>query len=138
MTPVRDMIKAGMKPVGEADITGKYSSPLWGMGALITRTDEKGRTWGGNQKITRQEALWMKTNWAARYSGDEKVLGTLTAGKLADVVVLSDDFMTIPEDQIANMRADYTIVGGKVVYDREKEGEITSRYWDRARMSDEG
>ena len=59
MTPVRDFIKAGMKPVMESDINGMYSSPLWNMQALITRTDEKGKVWNANQKITRQEALWM-------------------------------------------------------------------------------
>jgi predicted amidohydrolase YtcJ len=138
MTPVREMIKAGMKPVMEADITGKYSAPLWNMEALITRTDEKGRVWGGAQQVTRQEALWMKTNWASYYTGDEKVLGTIQKGKLADLVVLGGDYMAVPGDQISEIPIDLTVVGGAVVYDREKDGEIKSEYWDRVRMGEGG
>ena len=129
MTAVRDMIKAGLKPVMESDIRGKYSAPLWNMEALITRTDENGKIFGANQAITREEALWMKTNWASYYSGDEKILGTIEVGKLADLVVLGDDYMTVPEAQISEIPVDLTIVGGRVVYDREKEGEIRSDYW---------
>lgn len=44
--------------------------------------------------------------------------GTLEAGKLADLVVLSADYMSVPEDQIKDIRADVTIVGGKVVFQR--------------------
>ena len=131
MTPVRDMIQAGMKPVMEADISGKYSAPLWNMAALITRTDEQGKIWGNAQGITRQEALWMKTNWAASYGGDEKILGTITPGKLADLVVLGGDYLKVPEDQIAELSIDLTIVDGTIVYDREKEGEVYLEYWDR-------
>ena len=43
------------------------------MQALIVRKDEKGNVWGADQKISRQQALWMKTRWAARYSSDEQI-----------------------------------------------------------------
>ena len=131
MTPVRDMIQAGMKPVLEADVRGKYSAPLWTMEVLITRTDEDGKMWGHGQRITREEALWMKTNWASHYSGDEKLLGTIEPGKLADLVVLGGDYMSVPEDQIAELSIDLTVVDGRIVYDREKEGEVHLDYWDR-------
>ncbi|MBI4455045.1 MAG: amidohydrolase family protein [Acidobacteria bacterium] len=134
MTPVRTMIDLGMKPVMEGDISGEWSAPLWLMEVLITRKDAKtGRVWGADQKITRQEALWMKTNWAARYSGDEKNLGTIEANKLADLVVIGGDYMTVPEDQIAELPIDLTIVGGKEVYNRSKEGLIRLPRWDEGR-----
>lgn len=58
----------------------------------------------------------MKTIWAAGYVGDEKKLGSLEAGKLADLVVLDGDYMTVPEDRIDDLKVMMTIVGGKVVY----------------------
>jgi len=131
LTRVRSMIDAGMKPVMEADIRGPWSRPLWNMEVLITRNDGKGgRTWGADQKITRQEALWMKTNWAAYYSADEEILGTIEVGKLADLVVLGGDYMTVPEDQISDLSIDLTVVDGKVVYDRDRDGVINLPFWD--------
>jgi predicted amidohydrolase YtcJ len=53
---------------------------------------------------------------------EEDIKGSLTPGKLADVVVLSHNIMTCPEDQIRDARVDYTIVGGKVAWDRGKAG----------------
>ena len=50
------------------------------------------------------------------YMGDEKKLGSLEAGKLADLVVVDGDYMSVPEDQISELEVILTIVGGKVVY----------------------
>ncbi len=131
MTPVRDMIDAGMKPVMESDIKGVFSAPLWNMEKLITRQDEKlNRIWGPDQKITRQEALWMKTNWAAYYAEDEKILGTIEVSKLADLVVLGGDYLTVAEDQISELPIDLTVVDGKIVYERSKDGVIHLPFWD--------
>ena len=131
MTPVKSLIEMGIKPVLEADIAGDYSAPLWLLEKLSTRKDEKGVVWGRQEKISRQEALWMKTSWAARYSGDEKILGTIEAGKLADLVVLDGDYMTVPAEEISEMPIAQTIVHGRVVYDREKDGDIRTPLWDR-------
>ncbi len=131
LAPIRNMIDAGMKPVMESDSRGPYSAPLWNMEVLITRNDgEGGRTWGADQKITRQEALWMKTNWASYYSADEDILGTIEVGKLADLVVLGGDYMTVPEDRISEIPVDLTVVDGQVVYDRSRDGVIRLPMWD--------
>ena len=61
----------------------------------------------------------MKTIWAAEYVGDENKLGSLEAGKLADLVVLDGDYMSVPEDQISELEAVLTIVGGRIVYSRD-------------------
>ena len=50
---------------------------------------------------------------------EEALKGSLTPGKLADIVILSKDIMTIPEDEIPTAEVLYTIVGGKVAYQRE-------------------
>ncbi len=60
----------------------------------------------------------MKTIWAAAYVGDEKKLGSIEPGKLADLVVLDGDYMSVPEDQISELEVILTIVGGKSVYSR--------------------
>ena len=60
----------------------------------------------------------MKTTWAAAYVGDQKILGSLEAGKLADLVVVDGDYMSVPEDQISELEVILTIVGGKVVFSR--------------------
>ncbi|OGQ52224.1 MAG: hypothetical protein A3J24_09590 [Deltaproteobacteria bacterium RIFCSPLOWO2_02_FULL_53_8] len=69
--------------------------------------------------MTRQEALWMSTNWPAHHIGEEKKLGTIESGKLADLVVVDKDYMTIPEDEIDTIKPLVTIVDGRVVYEVE-------------------
>jgi predicted amidohydrolase YtcJ len=55
---------------------------------------------------------------AARAAFEENIKGSLTPGKLADITVLSKDIMTIPEDEIPSAEVLYTIVGGKVMYEK--------------------
>jgi len=133
MWPVRSMIDAGLKPVMENNrnwLDPSFSNPNEanrpGFGFLellekfVTRTnDTTGEVWGANEKITRQEALWMATNWASRWYFDENIQGTIEPGKLADLVVLGGDYMGVPEDQISDIPVLMTIVGGKVVYEKE-------------------
>ncbi|MDA2933630.1 amidohydrolase family protein [Acidobacteria bacterium AH-259-D05] len=79
---------------------------------------EEARIWGRDQKVSRQDALRMKTIWAAAYVGDKQKLGSIEAGKLADLVVLDGDYMSVPEDQISELEVILTMVGGKVAYSR--------------------
>ena len=64
----------------------------------------------------------MGTFWAARFIGEEKNLGSIEKGKKADLVVLGADYLTVPEDQIGQIPVLTTIVGGKVVFDLERDG----------------
>ena len=122
MTAIQTLISAGLRPVSESDTTQfPLYKPLWSIEKFITRTDEEGKVWGREEGISRREALWMRTLWAARYSGDEKILGSLEPGKLADFVVLAGDFMKIPADQLGELRIDYTFVDGKMVYENQGE-----------------
>ena len=65
--------------------------------------------------MSREEALrlWTAGAW---FTGEENRKGTLTPGKWADLAVLSDDVMTVPEDRIAGITAAMTMVGGRVVH----------------------
>jgi predicted amidohydrolase YtcJ len=124
MTPIKTALDLGMKPVMESDTGGHRSASLWNIQAVVTRTDENGRVWGAKEAISREDALRMRTAWAARYSRDDDKVGTIEEGKLADLVVLGGDYMTVPANQISKLTIDYTVVGGKIVYDRIRDGEI--------------
>ncbi len=70
--------------------------------------------------MSRMEALRSYTINNAYAAFEEGSKGSLRVGKLADVTVLSKDILTVPEDEIRSAKVDYTIVGGKVVYEGEK------------------
>jgi predicted amidohydrolase YtcJ len=68
--------------------------------------------------MTRDEALRSYTINAAYAGFEESLKGSITVGKLSDIVVLSKDIMTIPEDEIPSTEVLYTIVGGKIIYQK--------------------
>ena len=91
--------------------------PLPSLYASITRKPKDGGPFYPGQRMTRMEALRSYTINAAFAGFDEGIKGSLVAGKLADITVLSKNIMTIPEDQIPTARVLYTIVGGAVAYE---------------------
>ena len=113
-----------MKPGLEMEGLWQSDTPaaLVGIQRFVTRTDEQGRVWGLREAITREDGLRMATIWNARYTGDEKKLGSIEVGELADMVVLDGDYMTVPDDKLRDLRVDLTIVDGRIVYDRAKDG----------------
>ena len=66
--------------------------------------------------MTREEALRGFTIWAAYSAFQETILGSIEPGKLADMVVLSKDILTVPAAEIFTIVPEYTIVGGKIRY----------------------
>jgi predicted amidohydrolase YtcJ len=94
-------------------------SPLACFHASVTRKLKDGTVFYPDQRMTREEALKSYT-WNNAYAAfEEKLKGSLEAGKLADITVLSRDIMTIPEDEILSTDVLYTIVGGKVLFQRQ-------------------
>jgi predicted amidohydrolase YtcJ len=83
---------------------------------LMTRDIGEGRKVQPQEAIDRVTVLKMWTNWASEYVLKEKDLGSLEVGKLADFVVLDKDYLTIPIDQIPEIRPLMTVVGGKPVF----------------------
>jgi predicted amidohydrolase YtcJ len=69
------------------------------------------------ETIDRRDALVAHTRQNARLVFRERDLGSLEPGKLADLVVLDRDYLTVPADDIRNIRPMLTMVGGRVVYD---------------------
>jgi predicted amidohydrolase YtcJ len=94
-------------------------SPVLGIYAAVTRQTIDGKNpsgWVPEQKLTVEEAVRAYTASGAYAEFAEKNKGTLEAGKLADVVVLSQDIFRIDAVEIQKTSVVYTIVGGKVVY----------------------
>ena len=118
MIPMKSFVKSGLKPALEGDTL--YTPPFWRMEKIITRKDDKyKRVFGPVEKVTRQEALWMSTLWGAYNLGEDKKLGSIETGKLADLIVVDKDYVTTPEDEISKINVLLTVVNGKVVYEVE-------------------
>jgi predicted amidohydrolase YtcJ len=82
----------------------------------ITRKTTDGAVLGPDQTITREQALRMWTLNGAWLTFEEKSKGSIEPGKLADMVVISKDFLNCPVDEIKEIDALLTVVGGKTVY----------------------
>ena len=89
---------------------------FWTLARFVDRKvpQENDRVYAPNQRISRELALKSATTWGAYYLMKEDKLGALESGKFADFLVLDRDYLTIPEDDIENIRVLMTVVGGKV------------------------
>ena len=123
--PLRDLIDAGIVVGGGSDhmirfdprlATNPYH-PFLGMWIAVTRKMVDGNVLNPEQRISRMEALKMWTWNGAYLSFEEKEKGSIEPGKLADLAVISKDFAKCPEEEIKDIEALRTVVGGKVVYD---------------------
>jgi predicted amidohydrolase YtcJ len=98
-----------------------YLNPMLGLYAAVTRMTLSGQPEGGwfpRERLTTEEAIRAYTLNTAYAGYEEHMKGSLTAGKLADFVVLSDDLLTMDPRGIKDVEVVTTFVGGKVVYRR--------------------
>jgi hypothetical protein len=98
--------------------------PMQGLYAAVTRAtldDKNPQGWIPEQKITLAEAVEAYTMGSAYAEFQENEKGSITTGKLADLVILSDDIFAIAPAAIRNVKVDATIVGGRIVYQRASE-----------------
>jgi predicted amidohydrolase YtcJ len=93
-------------------------NPFLTMYSATTRRTEAGRVVGAGEAVSREEALRMMTSMAARFSFDENNRGSIEAGKLGDFVVLDDHFLTVPPERLRTLRANLTVIGGRIVFER--------------------
>src|ERR687886_1277491 len=87
---------------------------MWGMGTGERLGGVQGR--GPEESPSREQALWIYTMGSAWFSFDENKLGSIEPGKLADLIVLSDDYFSVPDDQIKDLSSVLTVVDGHPVY----------------------
>ncbi len=117
----RDFIDAGVVVTNGTDAPVEDVDPLASFYASVARRTADGTVFTPDQKMTRMEALESYTINNAYAAFEEEIKGSITPGKLADIVVLSKDIMTIPEEEILTTEVVYTIVGGEVLYAAEPQ-----------------
>jgi predicted amidohydrolase YtcJ len=115
------LIKSGVVLANGSDFPVEEPNPMLGFYAAVTRQDASGRPPGGwmpDERLSRDEMLKSFT-WNAAYAAHaETDLGSLEVGKLADMVLLDKDVMTVDPKEILSTRPRLTIIGGEIVFER--------------------
>lgn len=117
MFALRSFLNAGIRPTQASDYPPGPFEPMMALQSSVTRTDIKGTTWGANQKVTVEEAIKIGTINGAYASYEEKIKGSLEAGKLADLVVLGRNPFKENPSTLINIPIERTMAGGKWVYE---------------------
>lgn len=112
----RSLIESGALISNGTDTPVEDADPIACFYASVTRLMKDERAFFPEQRMSREEALRSYTLNGAYASFQEDILGSLTPGKLADITVLSQDILAVPEEQILQTSVVYTIVGGKILY----------------------
>lgn len=116
--PLRDMLAADVPIAAGTDgsVASSYNPwvSLWWLvsGESVDGSPPR----AADQRLTRDEALTMFTSGSAWFSNEEGTRGNLSPGSLADLVVLSSDFLSVPDRMITSIESELTIVGGEVVH----------------------
>ena len=110
------LMKSGAVVTNGTDAPVEDLDPIAGYYATVSRKTKDGTVFNGAERMSRMEALRSYTINGAYAAFEEDTRGTLKPGKYADLVVLSKDILTIPEDDIPSAEVRYTIVGGKIRY----------------------
>jgi len=113
----KSFLDYGIPVAPASDYTPGPFEPLMAIQSMVTRKDFKGRVWGPNQRITVSQAMKICTVNGAYASMEENIKGSLTPGKLADMVILAADPHETPEDEIKTIPVLRTIVGGGTVFE---------------------
>ena len=109
--------RSGLVVAGSSDCPVVPANPLVGIYAAVTRRAESGQRLLPREGISTSTALALYTTNAAYVAFEERIKGSLAPGKLADIVVLSDDPTKAPPERIKDIRVEMTIIGGKVVWE---------------------
>jgi predicted amidohydrolase YtcJ len=112
------LMKSGAVVTNGTDAPVEDVSPIASYYATVTRKTKDGSAFFGEQRMNRLEALKSYTINGAFAAFEEDSRGSLKVGKYADMVVLSQDILSIPEDQIPSTEVRYTIVGGKIRFQK--------------------
>ena len=116
VTPMRAYIDAGIRVSSGTDAPVIPYSPWWTLHHFATRDTISAGIVGADQAVGREQALRLATIENAYLTFEEESKGTLQVGKLADMLVLADDFLTVDDQGIEDMLVLMTVVGGRVVF----------------------
>ncbi len=110
------LMATGAVVTNGTDVPVEDIDPIASFYATVTRRMVDGESFFSDQRMSREQALRSYTINNAYAAFEENIKGSITAGKLADIVILSKDIMTVPEDEIPSAEVVYTILGGRVAY----------------------
>lgn len=113
----RSFLDAGLVVPGSSDRPIAPGAPLRGIHAMVNRTTEGGDVVGPGEAVSAWQGLHAYTMGSARAGFDERVKGSIEAGKLADLAVLEKDPTVVAPDTIKDIAVLATVVGGRLVYD---------------------
>ncbi len=114
---IKSPLDKGVMVAASSDAPVVPVNPLVGIYAAVTRKAESGQVLLSEERITVEQALKLYTINAAYASFEEKIKGSLSPGKLADIVILNDDPARVPPEKIKDIQVEMTIIGGEVVWE---------------------
>ena len=120
ISPCRDVINAGLMITSHHDAPVTFPNSMRVLDATVNRVTRSGKILGPDQRITPYEGLKTLTEWAAYQYFEEKYKGTLTAGKLADLVILDKNPLKINPMDINTIQILESIKEGKTVFAKQK------------------
>ena len=113
----RSFLDYGIPVAPASDFTPGPFEPMMAIQSMVTRKDVQGRVWGPSQRISVAEAMRICTMNGAYASFEETIKGSLTPGKLADIVILDSDPHDVDPDSIVDIKVLQTILGGRTTYE---------------------
>jgi len=120
--PLRSMLDAGLNVANSSDTLGAAPfsiNPFFSIWCAVTRRTFRGDQLVPAEAVSVAEALRFYTTNAAYTVFEEDRKGSIEPGKMADLIVLDRDILTIPEDEIKDIKVEMTIIDGKIVYQKE-------------------
>jgi len=114
---LKSPLESGVVVAGSSDAPVVPNNPMMGIYAAVTRRAESGQALLLEERIGVNQALALYTINAAYASFEEEIKGSISPGKLADMVVLSDDPTKVPPEKLKDIKVEMTIIGGEVVYE---------------------
>ena len=112
----KSLINAGLSPAGSSDAPVIEPNPLLGIYAAVTRRAETGEVVGESEQVSALETLKMYTLGGAYASFQERSIGSIEVGKMADLVLLDRDPTRVDAEDIPGTEATLTMIGGRVVW----------------------
>ena len=119
--PYRSLFESGAIVINGTDPPVEDISPIDNFYRSVTRVMGNGSVFYPEQRMTREQALASYTVNPAYAAFEEDTKGTLVVGKLADITILSQNILTIPDDEILDTEVVYTIIDGEIRYSRDSQ-----------------
>jgi predicted amidohydrolase YtcJ len=123
--PMATLLQRGFHPSGGSDTLGTQNfatNPWFSIATAVNRKTKYGAVVQPDEAISVMDAIRMQTIWAAFAGFQEKDKGSIEVGKLADLVVVSDDPLKMARDRVGQIQTDITVIDGRIAYQRSGSG----------------